>query len=128
MLNKGQCKTCTVCTLSEFRAWKSRWKIDSETILSFCALCERGHIDPLPCSPPQLCRQCGTGLYSVTPAPKFLDQPLLPWHKMYVLKTAQEAARETNLSISERPCILQFTCYYFILRSISKWWGGGILY
>ena len=52
-------KTCTVCTLSEFRAWKSRWKID----ISFCTLCGRGHI-PLPCFPPQLCRQCGTGLYS----------------------------------------------------------------
>ena len=73
MLNKDS-KTCTVCMLSEFRAWKSRWKIDSQTILNFCTLCGRGHI-PLPCSPPQLCRQCGTGFYSVTPAPKF-DQPL----------------------------------------------------
>ena len=51
---------------------------DGKLIVSFCTLCGRGHI-PFPCSPPQLCQQCGTGLYSVTPAPKFLDQPLNKW-------------------------------------------------
>ena len=68
--------TCTVCMLSEFRAWKSMMEIKINLIVKlFCTLCRRGHI-PLPCSPPQLCRQCGAGLYSVTPTPRFLDQPM----------------------------------------------------
>ena len=36
---------------------------DGKLVVSFCILCGRGHI-PFPCSPPQLCQQCGTGLYS----------------------------------------------------------------
>ena len=54
----------------------------------------------------------------------------LPWHKMYVLKTAQKAVCETNLSISERS--IMYTTIHLLLIYIKvhfkKVGGGGILY
>ena len=53
----------------------------------------------------------------------------LPWHKMYVLKTAQKAVCETNLSISERS--IMYTTIHLLLIYIKvhfKKVGGGAFY